>query len=121
MSVEEHFVVVECSREATVSLKESVRTRDGDHEIQLLKDVLLRFEDLRASELVLANLQELVEVGRVDLLVFCRNPECRDTNQVQLTLVYPLSAHVLIDQEDGHVEGLRQQAEFAMHVDDPLN
>ena len=40
---------------------------------------------------------------------------------MQLTLVYPLSAHVLIDQEDGHVEGLRQQAEFAMHVDDPLN
>lgn len=80
MSVEENFIVVECTREATVPLEESIRTRDGDHEVQLLKNVFLHFEDLRASELVLANLQELVEVGRVDLFVLCRNPERSHSN-----------------------------------------
>ena len=40
---------------------------------------------------------------------------------MQLALVNLLSAHVLIDQIDGHVEGFGQQAEFAMHVDYPFD
>lgn len=40
---------------------------------------------------------------------------------MQLAFVNLLSAHVLVDQIDGHVEGFGQKAEFAVHVDDPLD
>ena len=40
---------------------------------------------------------------------------------MQLALVDLLSAHVLIDQIYGHIEGFGQQAEFTVNVDNPLD
>ena len=40
---------------------------------------------------------------------------------MQLALVDLLSAHVLIDQINCHIEGFGQQAEFSMNVDNPLD
>ena len=74
-----------------------------------------------ATEFIFTYLQEVSEVWRIDFFVLGSDPQSGHTKKMQLILFDFLAAHELVDDMLSDVEGLRQQSEFAMHVDDPFN
>lgn len=121
LGVKEHFIVVEGAWQSPVPLQEPVCAWHSDHEIKLVQNFFLHVEHLLPGELILAHLQELVQVRWVDLFVLRSDPEGRYTKQVQLILLNFLLAHVLIDDVDSNVESLGQKSELTVDINDPLN
>lgn len=78
-------------------------------------------EDFATGELVFRHAQEVLKLGRIDLFILCRDKEGGDTEDMELVLTDLLKREEAINQENGYVEGLRDESELAMNIDDPLN
>ena len=78
-------------------------------------------DDLGVGELVVAHLDDFVELGEEDLLVLLRDEQRCDANNVQLALSHFLFCEVAVEDKDCDVQCLRHEVEATMNVDDPLN
>ena len=120
MAVVEHLLVLESAREHSVSLEEAVGRWRGQDEAELGKNFLLHFEHLVLGELVLADGQKFAQLWRINFFILGCNQQRRHSKQVELALLNLDFRQVLINDELGHVKALGLQAEFSVHVDDPL-
>ena len=120
MAVVEHLLVLESARQHSVSLEEAVGRWRGQDEAKLRKNLLLHFEHLVLGELVLADGQKFAQLWRINFFILGCNQQCRHSKQVELALLNLDLRQVLINDELGDVKALGLQAEFSVHVDDPL-
>ena len=102
-------------------MQEAVAAWRLDVKLEGLQDLALHVQHLRAGELVLTHLEELLEIWRVDLLVLGRDEQRSDAEDVELGLEDLLLAQEAVNAPHCHIQGLRGEAELAMHIDDPLH
>lgn len=76
------------------------------------EDCLLHLENLALGVGTIADVDEVPELGRVDLLVLGSKEKGGDANELQLGARHSLSVEVPVDDVHGQVEGLRHELEF---------
>jgi len=85
------------------------------------KHILLHVEDLLAREGVVSEIDEVFDSRWVDFLVFSRNEQRRDADQLHFRLVHVEEGEVSVNQVDCQVERFGQQFELGVYADDPVH
>jgi hypothetical protein len=101
--------------------KEAVAAGDGNIVVQSLEHHLLHVKDLVAGVGTVADVDQIAQFRWVNLLVLGGNEEARDANELQLVTLNLLDRQVTVDEIDREVEGLRNELEFEMDLNQPVN
>lgn len=81
----------------------------------------LALQDLFFRVSVVGNVDEVFNYGRINLFIFARNKHSGHSDELQLWPVDWLFSQVSVDQIHSQVEAFRDQLEFQMNFDQPIN
>lgn len=103
-----------------VALEEAVSRGLNDLELEVKENFLFHIEDLCSRISTVRQKDEVFDRGRVNLLVFCRDQQSRDTYKLDHFLLDRVEGQEAIDEVDCDEEGLREALELGMHRDEPV-
>ena len=101
-----------------VATEEVQRQRLTQVEVERPQDVQLHLTDLQRRVGVVGDVNEVVDLGRVHLLVLGRDPHATDANQLQLLALDVAATMRKITIQDGHrqIKGLLQKTEALVNL-----
>ena len=112
------LVVVE---ELGVSLEEQVGTGEGDVEPELLEHLAFHLQDLLLGVGFVGHIDEISEIRWVDLLVLARGEKRGNADQLELLPADLGFFEIAIDEVNGQEEGLVDELELQVDVDEPVD
>ena len=94
---------------------------DGNIVVQSLEYHLLHLEDLISRIGTIADVDQIAQFRRIDLLILGGNEKASDTDKLQLGTLDLLDRQVPVDQIDTEVECLRHQLELEVNLNQPVH
>ena len=89
--------------------------------VKSAEDESLGAEDFRLAEAIIGDMTEVGNMGREDFLVFGRDEHGSNADQLQTIQEDNLLGEESINDVDSQEEGLREQVETSMDLDQPVN
>ena len=83
--------------------------------------MILHFEDLCLAVGIVRDVDKVLHLWRIDLLVLRRHQHASNTYQLQVTTLDLDFFKVSIDKAHRQEQGLRQEFEFQVHLNDPVD